>query len=158
MVERGTELFRDRKSYYGVESDNIKRLGGKDMGKSKKKKFTEDIGFYKVKMTNEVKEKNKLNKISKDLNIDTEDPEKKCNYPAIEESENEVGDGEDSQVSNIMDIEEVIGATSSDKAVSNKNVDERQHMCVLHDKVNRDRMILVNRMMKYEGEDKVKIT
>lgn len=80
---------------------------GKAIGKSKKKKYTEDVGINKVKTTNEDKE-NDLNIINTDFEIDSEGPEKMQLSALVEESENEVEEREDYQVSESMDIEEVI--------------------------------------------------
>lgn len=77
---------------------------GKAIRKSKKKKYTEDVG---IKMTNEDKE-NDLNIINTDFQIDSEGPEKMQLSALVEESENEVEEREDYQISESMDIEEVI--------------------------------------------------
>lgn len=95
-----------------------------------------------------------MTKISNGVEIDMDDREGKMQlFAVIEDSENEAVDGDDNQVNEIMDIEEVIGASRCGIVVSDRNLNKRQDRRTVHDKVNRDRMIFINGVMKYEGED-----
>jgi len=73
------------------------------MGKSKKKKYTEDVGINKVKTTSWDKE-NDRNIINTDGEMDSEGLGKMLLSALVEESENEEGEKEDFQVSESMDI------------------------------------------------------